>query len=66
MAQLTLDALNAMSPRDFVAALADTVEHAPWVAEAAAARRPFADMAALLRAMTEAVIAASVENGRDP
>ena len=61
MAQFTLDALNAMSPRDFVAALGDTVEHAPWVAEAAAKRRPFADMAALLRAMTEAVTTASDE-----
>jgi 2-oxo-4-hydroxy-4-carboxy-5-ureidoimidazoline decarboxylase len=61
MAQFTLDALNAMSPRDFVAALGDTVEHAPWVAEAAATRRPFADMAALLRAMTEAVASSSDE-----
>jgi len=59
MAQLTLDVLNAMSPRDFVAALGDTVEHAPWIAEAAVARRPFADMAALLRAMTEAVNSSS-------
>jgi 2-oxo-4-hydroxy-4-carboxy-5-ureidoimidazoline decarboxylase len=59
MAELTLDALNAMSPCDFVAALGDTIEHAPWVAEAAATRRPFADMAALLRAMTEAVTTAS-------
>jgi 2-oxo-4-hydroxy-4-carboxy-5-ureidoimidazoline decarboxylase len=55
MAVLSLDALNAMDQRSFVAALGDTVEHAPWVAEAAAARRPFADMAALLRTMTEAV-----------
>src|SRR5215813_9106736 len=62
MAQFTLDALNAMSPRDFVAALGDAVEHAPWVAEAAAARRPFADMAALLRAMTEAVTSSSDEH----
>jgi len=61
MAQLTLDALNAMRPRDFVAALGDTIEHAPWVAEAAATRRPFADMAALLRAMTEAVTSSSDE-----
>jgi 2-oxo-4-hydroxy-4-carboxy-5-ureidoimidazoline decarboxylase len=61
MAVLTLDALNAMDQRSFVAALADTVEHAPWVAEAAAARRPFADMAALLRAMTEAVNSSSDE-----
>jgi 2-oxo-4-hydroxy-4-carboxy-5-ureidoimidazoline decarboxylase len=61
MAALTLDALNAMDQRGFVAALGDTVEHAPWVAEAAAARRPFADMAALLRAMTEAVNSSSDE-----
>jgi 2-oxo-4-hydroxy-4-carboxy-5-ureidoimidazoline decarboxylase len=56
---LTLDALNAMDQRSFVQALADTVEHAPWVAEAAATRRPFSDMAALMRAMTEAVNSAS-------
>ena len=61
MAVLTLDALNAMDQRSFVQALGDTVEHAPWVAEAAAARRPFADMAALLRAMTEAVSSSSDE-----
>ena len=61
MAQLALDALNAMSPRDFVAALGDTVEHAPWVAEAAATRRPFADMAALLYAMTKAMASSSDE-----
>jgi 2-oxo-4-hydroxy-4-carboxy-5-ureidoimidazoline decarboxylase len=61
MAALTLDALNAMDQRSFVQALGDTVEHAPWVAEAAAARRPFADMPALLRAMTEAVNSASDE-----
>jgi 2-oxo-4-hydroxy-4-carboxy-5-ureidoimidazoline decarboxylase len=56
---LTLDALNAMDQRSFVQALGDTVEHASWVAEAAAARRPFADMAALLHAMTEAVKSSS-------
>jgi 2-oxo-4-hydroxy-4-carboxy-5-ureidoimidazoline decarboxylase len=55
MAALTLDALNAMDQRSFVQALGDTVEHASWVAELAAPRRPFGDMAALLRAMTEAV-----------
>ena len=61
MAAFTLDALNAMDQRSFVQALADTVEHAPWVVEAAATRRPFADMAALLRAMTEAVTSSSDE-----
>jgi 2-oxo-4-hydroxy-4-carboxy-5-ureidoimidazoline decarboxylase len=61
MAAFTLDALNAMDQRSFVQALADTVEQAPWVAEVAAARRPFADLAALLRAMTEAVTSSSDE-----
>ena len=61
MSLVTLDALNAMDQRSFVQALADTVEHAPWVAEVAAAQRPFADMAALSRAMTEAVNSSSDE-----
>ena len=33
----------------FVAALGDIFEHAPWVAEAVLAQRPFASLAALLR-----------------
>ena len=54
----TLAALNAASEADFTAALADIYEHSPWVAQAAAARRPFASLAALHAAMTEAVRAA--------
>jgi 2-oxo-4-hydroxy-4-carboxy-5-ureidoimidazoline decarboxylase len=61
MAALTLDALNAMDQRGFLQALGDTVEHAPWVAEAAAARRPFVDITALLHAMTEVVSSSSDE-----
>ena len=41
MAQITLDELNRMDQRAFVAALGDIFEHAPWVAEAAHAARPF-------------------------
>ena len=44
---LTLDALNRMSPADFAANLGDTFELAPWVAESAALRRPFATVTAL-------------------
>ncbi|KQQ29363.1 OHCU decarboxylase [Methylobacterium sp. Leaf123] len=55
---LTLDALNAASEADFVAALGAIFEHAPWVAEAAAARRPFGSVEALFAAMREAVLAA--------
>lgn len=38
---LTLERLNAASPAEFVALLDGTYEHSPWIAEAAAARRPF-------------------------
>jgi 2-oxo-4-hydroxy-4-carboxy-5-ureidoimidazoline decarboxylase len=57
--RLSLDHLNAMTAEAFVAALGDIFEHAPWVAEAAAAMRPFAGVAALHDAMMEAVGAAS-------
>jgi 2-oxo-4-hydroxy-4-carboxy-5-ureidoimidazoline decarboxylase len=51
----TLAALNAC-PRDaFVTALGAVFEHAPWVAEAAFERRPFATVAALHGAMVAAV-----------
>jgi 2-oxo-4-hydroxy-4-carboxy-5-ureidoimidazoline decarboxylase len=50
-----LSELNHCSKDEFVAALANIFEHSPWVAEAAAALRPFAGMAALLAAMTAAV-----------
>lgn len=53
--------LNAASVADFVAALADIFEHSPWVAEAVAHRRPFADTAALLNAMRAAVAEAPAE-----
>ncbi len=52
---LTLDGLNALPPEDFVAALADVFEHAPWVAEAASRHRPYATVAALHDAMMAAV-----------
>ena len=53
-----LGALNAMPAADFAAALAGVFEDAPWVAAAAASRRPFATVAALHAAMMEAVRAA--------
>jgi 2-oxo-4-hydroxy-4-carboxy-5-ureidoimidazoline decarboxylase len=54
----TLDQLNAMSPDAFVAALDGVFEHAPWVASAAAADRPFATVTALHDALMKAVQAA--------
>ncbi len=54
----TLNQLNAMTPDAFAAALAGVFEHSPWVAQAAAARRPFSSVDALHAAMCEAVEAA--------
>ena len=56
-----LDELNRMAPAAFAAAVGDTFERAPWVAEAAAARRPFATVSALHEAMMGAVRAAPRE-----
>lgn len=47
--------LNALPVPDFAAALAGVYEHAPWVAEATAALRPFANSKTLLAALSEAV-----------
>lgn len=58
---LTLDALNGMSPGDFASAVGDTFELAPWVAESAAARRPFQTVTTLHEAMMGAVRAAPRE-----
>ncbi|HSI42507.1 MAG TPA: 2-oxo-4-hydroxy-4-carboxy-5-ureidoimidazoline decarboxylase [Xanthobacteraceae bacterium] len=53
--RISLDALNAADPAAFVHALEDMFEHAPWVAERALHRRPFATVAALHAAMMAAV-----------
>jgi 2-oxo-4-hydroxy-4-carboxy-5-ureidoimidazoline decarboxylase len=50
-----LDELNQMAAAAFAAAVGETFELAPWVAEAAAARRPFATVTALHEAMIGAV-----------
>jgi 2-oxo-4-hydroxy-4-carboxy-5-ureidoimidazoline decarboxylase len=58
---LTLDALNRMNPADFTSAVGDTFELAPWVAESAAAQRPFQAVTTLHGAMMGAVRAAPRE-----
>jgi 2-oxo-4-hydroxy-4-carboxy-5-ureidoimidazoline decarboxylase len=57
-ARLTLDDLNASAAAAFTTALSGIFEHAPWVAESAAAGRPFATVAALHDAMMAAVASA--------
>ena len=49
---MTLDQLNTLNAADFTATLGGIFEHSPWIAEAAAEVRPFADVAALHTAMT--------------
>jgi 2-oxo-4-hydroxy-4-carboxy-5-ureidoimidazoline decarboxylase len=53
--QKNLSELNACSKDDFVAALANIFEYSPWIAEQAAAARPFSGVKALLSAMKAAV-----------
>ncbi|MEJ0099615.1 MAG: 2-oxo-4-hydroxy-4-carboxy-5-ureidoimidazoline decarboxylase [Pseudomonadota bacterium] len=55
---ITLTELNTLPAAHFVATLGGIFEHSPWVAEVAASARPFADIAALHRAMSDAVDAA--------
>src|SRR3981081_2660294 len=60
-----LGELNRMSSADFAASIGDTFELAPWVAEAAAARRPFTTVTALHQAMMGALRAASRQRQPD-
>jgi len=55
---LSLHDLNQLSTAAFAAAIGDVFELAPWVAEAAAAKRPFGRVMDLHRAMMAAVHAA--------
>lgn len=51
----TLDSLNTLPADAFTAAVGDIFEHAPWVAEGAARRRPFPTVTALHDAMLAVV-----------
>ena len=52
---LTLEQINGAGREEFVALLAGTYEHSPWVAEAAWPKRPFMSLAALKLALVTAV-----------
>jgi 2-oxo-4-hydroxy-4-carboxy-5-ureidoimidazoline decarboxylase len=58
-AAMTLAELNAMPAADFTDKLGAIFEHSPWVAERAAARRPFGSVAELHAAMADVVRSAS-------
>lgn len=55
--RISLDELNGRDRAGFIAALGDIFEHAPWAAEAAYDKRPFATVSALHAAMMEALAA---------
>jgi 2-oxo-4-hydroxy-4-carboxy-5-ureidoimidazoline decarboxylase len=55
MSEKSLVELNACSKNDFVAALGNIFEYSPWIAEQAAAARPFTGVNALFAAMKTAV-----------
>src|ERR1700744_621424 len=61
MSQQKLADLNVCSKDDFVAALANIFEYSPWIAEQAAAARPFAGVTPLFDAMKSAVDGAAPE-----
>jgi 2-oxo-4-hydroxy-4-carboxy-5-ureidoimidazoline decarboxylase len=56
-----LSDLNAASQDDFVAALGNVFEYSPWIAEQAAAMRPFSGVIALFAAMKQVVDRAPAE-----
>ena len=58
---LTLDQINAATPDAFVSLLDGTYEHSPWIAQRAAAARPFASLVHLKLALAQAVSAAGRE-----
>ena len=53
---ISLAAVNQLSDAEFVASFGDVAEHAPWVAEAAGAHRPFATRAGMIDAFTQTVL----------
>jgi 2-oxo-4-hydroxy-4-carboxy-5-ureidoimidazoline decarboxylase len=57
----TIAELNALDRDAFVAAVGHVFEQSPWIAAAAWERRPFAERAALLRAMLDVVSRAGPE-----
>lgn len=58
---ISLDALNAGTEEQFVAALTGIFEHSPWIAARAAKSRPFASRLHLLAGMRDVIAAATIE-----
>ena len=52
---MSLGDVNAMDTPEFIARFGDVAEHAPWVAEQAAARSPFASLETMMAAFQAAI-----------
>lgn len=52
---MTIGEINALSASDFLVRFGFLFEHSPWIVERVAARRPFADLAAMEAAMRAVV-----------
>jgi 2-oxo-4-hydroxy-4-carboxy-5-ureidoimidazoline decarboxylase len=61
---IALDTLNTVDRSTFMDGIGEVMELAPWVADEAYAKRPFASLAGLYQAMTEAVRNAGEERQR--
>src|SRR5258708_1332399 len=59
--QCTIAGLSWLNRGDFVRIIGPVFEHSPWIAEAAWAKRPFADLETLHRALCEVVESAGME-----
>ncbi len=57
-----LEYLNTCDAAEFVRTLAGIYEHSPWIAQRAAAQRPFANLTALKQALQECVDCANKED----
>ncbi|MDB6020466.1 MAG: uraD [Pedosphaera sp.] len=61
MPSYTLTQLNSLSRAEFVRVVGPVFEHSPWIAEAAFAKQPFADLAQLHDALMNVVAYAGEE-----
>ena len=59
MRKMTLAEVNALSPEAFAARFGFLFEHSPWVAEGAAAHRPFETLGAMQAALARALFFAT-------
>lgn len=65
MNAISLDTLNAADTATFVQSIGDVFEHSPWIAERAAAHRPFATVEHLHAAMWAEIAHAAASSQRE-